>query len=137
MDPPGRGPGLADDVDVAGQAPEHLLTVLVATQDGGLDDETDRVERWIERLQEGQEGGGDPIGDHGGVEQEGAALAGAVTERGVEGVVPDDRPLSVVEVVVEEGPGQARRGPSVLVGAVPVEGLLGRDPLPGQGPPDG
>ena len=124
-------------MDVAGQASEDLLTVLVVAQDGGLDDEVDRVEVRIERLQEGQEGGGDPVGDHGGVEQEGAAPAGIVAGRGLKGVVPDDGPPSVVEVVVEEGSGQARRGLSVLVGAVPVEGLLGRDPLSGQGTPDG
>ena len=107
VDPPGSGPGLADDMDVAGQASEDLLTVLVVAQDGGLDNEVDRVEVRIERLQESQEGGGDPVGDHGGVEQEGAASAGTVARRGLEGVVPDDRLPSVVEVVVEEGSGQA------------------------------
>ena len=107
VDPPRSGPGLADDMDVAGQASEDLLTVLVVAQDGGLDNEVDRVEVRIERLQESQEGGGDPVGDHGGVKQEGTASAGTVARRGLEGVVPDDRLPSVVEVVVEEGSGQA------------------------------
>ena len=137
VDPPGRGTGLADDMDVAGQASEDLLPVLVVAQDGGLDNEVDRVEVRIERLQESQEGGGDPVGDHGGVEQEGAAFTGTVAERRVKGMVPDDRLLPVVEVVVEEGSSQARRGPPVLVGAVAGEGLLGGDPLPVQGSPDG
>ena len=137
VDPPGRGTGLADDMDVAGQAPEDLLTVLVAAQDGGLDDEVHRVELRVKRLQERQEGRGDPVGDHGGVEQECPAFTGATAGCGVTCVVPYDSPLSVVEVVVEEESGQARRGPPVLVGTVPGEGLPGRDPLPGQGTPDG